>query len=133
MQGEQSQFVKKSKGEKIRSSHINQDVKYPVKKMFWRSFSFKSIGSLFTIKGMMNANKYIEIIQGKVVRDMERAFPNEGGIFQQDLAPCHTAKKSEKVFEENHMKVFDWPRNSSDLNPIENLWSIIKTRLLKRD
>ena len=82
VQREQSQFVRKSKGEKIISSHINQGVKYPVKKMFWRSFSFKSIGSLFTVKGMMNANKYIEVIQGKVVRDMERAFPNGGGIFQ---------------------------------------------------
>ena len=76
VQGEQSQFVRKSKGEKIRSSHINQGVKYPVKKMFWRSFSFKSIGSLFTVKEMMNVEKYIEVIQGKVVRDMERTFPN---------------------------------------------------------
>ena len=27
---------------------------------------------------------------------MERTFPNGGGIFQQDLAPCHTAKKVKK-------------------------------------
>ena len=62
VQGEQSQFVRKSKDEKIRSSHINQGVKYPIKKMFWRSFSFKSIGFLFTVKGMINANKYIEVL-----------------------------------------------------------------------
>ena len=41
----------------------------------------------------MNADKYIEAIQCKVVKDMKRASPNKGGIFQQDLAPCHTAKK----------------------------------------
>ena len=41
----------------------------------------------------MNADKYAEEIQCKVVKDMKKAFPNEGGIFQQDLAPCHTAKK----------------------------------------
>ena len=41
----------------------------------------------------MNADKSIEVIQRKVVKDMERVFPNKGGVFQQDLASCHTAKK----------------------------------------
>ena len=27
----------------------------------------------------------------------------------------------------------DWPENSSDLNPIDNLWSIIKLRLRSED
>ena len=92
-QGQQGRFVRRSMGEKIRSCHINQGVKHPVKNMLWGSFSFKGIGSLFPVKGIMNANKYIEVIQRKVVRDMKRAFSNGGGIFQHDLAPCHTAKK----------------------------------------
>ena len=41
----------------------------------------------------MIADKYIEGIQCKVVKYMKRVFPYEEGIFQQDLAPCHTAKK----------------------------------------
>ena len=56
------------------------------------------------------------------MRDIERTFPNGGGIFQQDLFLSY-CKKSEKVFKENHMKVFDQPGNSPDLNPIENLWT----------
>jgi len=65
---------------------------------------------------MMNADKYIGVIQQKVVRDMERAFPSGGGIFQHDLAPCHTAKKVKKELADNHIKVLDWPGNSPDLN-----------------
>ena len=79
----------------------------------------------------MNADKHIEVIWGKVVRDMERIFPNGGGIFQQDLAPCHTAKKVKKFLKENHMKVFDQPGNSPDLNPIENLWTSKNSALKK--
>ena len=81
----------------------------------------------------MNTDEYIEVSQRKVVKDMERAFPNGGGIFQQDLASCHTAKKVKTILKENRIKVLDWPGNSFSLNPIENLWSTVKTRLLKRD
>ena len=52
---------------------------------------------------------------------MQIAFPDGGGIFQPDLAPCHSAKKVQKVLQENGIKVLKWPGNSPDLNPIENL------------
>ena len=80
----------------------------------------------------MNTDKYIEVIQRKVVKDMERAFPKGGGIFQENLDPCHTAKKGEKVLKENRTKVLDWLGNSPSLNLIENLLSRVKTRPLKR-
>ena len=133
VQGQQSRFVRRSPDEKIRACHINQAVKHPEKKMFWGCFSFEGVGSLFPVTGMMNADKYIGVIQQKVVRDMERAFPSGGGIFQHDLAPCHAAKKVKKELAENHIKVLDWPGNSFDLNPIKNLWNIVKIWLLKKD
>ena len=52
---------------------------------------------------------------------------------QQDLAPCHTSKQVKKVFNEAAINVLDWPGNSPDLNPIENRWSILKSRLQKLD
>ena len=133
VQGQQKRYVRRSQGEMVTEQHINQTVKHPQKKMFWGSFSFNGVGSLYPVSGMMNADKYIDVIQHKVVRDMQTAFPDGRGIFQQDLAPCHAAKKVKKVFQENQIKVLEWPGNSPDLNPIENLWAIIKNQLRSKD
>ena len=46
-------------------------------------------------------------------------------IFQQDGASCHTAKLAKQALQElwpnRHM--IDWPPNSPDLSPIENVWA----------
>jgi len=52
-------------------------------------------------------------------------------VFQQDNNPKHTAKITQTFFKSSRMKVLDWPPQSSDLNPIENLWSILDKKIDK--
>ncbi len=49
--------------------------------------------------------------------------------FLQDRASCHTSKKVMGFLREKRIAVMDWPGNSPNLNPIENLWLIIKKGL----
>ncbi len=50
-------------------------------------------------------------------------------IFQQDLAPAHTAKGTKSWFNDYGVGVLDWPGNSPDLIPIENLRGIVKRKM----
>uniref|UniRef100_A0A9J7Z6L1 Tc1-like transposase DDE domain-containing protein n=1 Tax=Cyprinus carpio carpio TaxID=630221 RepID=A0A9J7Z6L1_CYPCA len=50
-------------------------------------------------------------------------------ISQQDLAPAHSAKATSTWFKDHGIPVLNWPANSPDLNPIENLWGIVKRKM----
>ena len=65
--------------------------------------------------------------------EMSKLFPDGSGLFQQDLAPCSTSKVVKTFLQEKPIQVLEWPGNAPDLNPIGNLWPIIKQKLRGRD
>ena len=92
-------------GEEINESHINQTVKHPDKKMFWGCFSYYGVGSLHLVEGMMNLDKYLYVLEQKVIPEMGKRFTDGSGVFQQDQAPCHTSKKVKSFMDENQIYV----------------------------
>ncbi len=59
----------------------------------------------------------------------DKLYGDADFIFQQDLTPAHTAKGTKSWFNDHGVTVLDWPANSPDLNPIENLWGIVKRKM----
>jgi len=57
---------------------------------------------------------------------------NREGMFQQDGACVHTSKATIAWLDANikhYIPPEDWPPNSPDLCPIENVWSIMATAI----
>ncbi|GFU82181.1 transposable element Tcb1 transposase [Trichonephila clavipes] len=52
-------------------------------------------------------------------------LPQDGGIYQQDIAECHTTDSVRAWFKEHQDQfiVLPCPKNSPDLSPINNLWN----------
>ncbi len=59
----------------------------------------------------------------------DQLFTDADFIFQQDLAPAHAARSTKIWLSEHGVGVLDWPANSPDLNPIKNLWDIVKKKI----
>lgn len=97
--------------------------------MVWGGFSKHGLGPLHRIEGIMDAIKYRNILT-EVMLPYSREHMPADWVFQQDNDPKHTAKIIKKWFEDNQLRVLDWPAQSPDLNPIENLWGEVERKLI---
>ena len=95
-------------------------------------FSSQGTTPLVRLQTRVNVQIYKNIVQDHVVpiiqnSDFDRA------TFMQDNAPCHKAKVVMSYLSEQDFEIMDWPPQSPDLNPIENLWKTLGVKVTERN
>lgn len=123
--------------EALHGDCVVKNVKHPLQIMIFGTICSLGMGELYFVESYMNSLQYIKVIDQVVVPQVTKWFGKPGRgrrkfYFMQDSAPCHTSKLSMARLAFHKLNVLPWPSNSPDMNPIENVWAVLKQEVRLR-
>lgn len=113
---------------------IQRTVKHPVKVHVWGCFCKQGFGVLHLFTDNLNAQKMNMIYQRCLLKSAQRWFgsDNSSWVLQEDNDPKHRSRLCTEWKRQNGITTLDWPSQSPDANPIENVWAAMKAKLREK-
>ena len=101
---------------------FREEEKFPIGVMVFGAIGPGYRSPLVFCDNTVGQYEYVEILQrATVFEDADRIYGKGGYIFQQDGAPCHTARRTRGWIRTKARLLNHWPANSPDLNVIEHI------------
>ena len=92
-----------------------------------------SAGGVISVERLhspVTGRSYADFLSNTLLPRIRARFSGDF-LFQHDNAPPHRARITRVRFEEEGVVPISWPPYSPDLNPVENLWALISSKVYR--
>ncbi len=125
--GKQGPRVWRKGGEAHSPSSLKSSVKFPQSVMIWGAMSSAGVGPLCFLKTNVTAPVYQDILEHFMLPSADQLFKDADFIFQQDLAPAHTAKSTKSWLNDHGVVCLTGQQTHQTWTPY--LWGIVKRKM----
>ena len=106
-------------------------MKHSVKVHVYGCFSENGFGNIYCFTKNLNAEFLYHIYKTTLLSSTRKLFgaDDHSWILQEDNDPKHKSKKAQKWRDDHQVERISWPSQSPDLNPMENVWAVLKANV----
>lgn len=110
---------------------VVRTIKHPQKVHVYGAFCSKGFGKLTVFTGILNKERMCQLYKSTLLPTAKKYYGNDNSkwLLLEDNDPKHKSGLCNAWKDKNGIEQMNWPPQSPDCNPIENVWALLKARL----